>query len=84
MSLIVRLLSYFIFFLYLSSCNTKTEIHKIENEKLRVILDTDANNELDDQHAMAYLLMNGDYFNHNSRSNSLSRTLSITDAMVIS
>jgi inosine-uridine nucleoside N-ribohydrolase len=27
-----------------------------------VILDTDANNELDDQHAMAYLLFNGDLF----------------------
>jgi len=30
--------------------------------KIRVILDTDANNELDDQHAMAYLLFNGDIF----------------------
>lgn len=27
-----------------------------------VIFDTDANNELDDQHALAYLLMNGDVF----------------------
>jgi len=31
-------------------------------EKVRVILDTDANNELDDQHAIAYLLFNGDVF----------------------
>jgi purine nucleosidase len=31
-------------------------------EKIRVILDTDANNELDDQHAIAYLLFNGDVF----------------------
>jgi hypothetical protein len=30
--------------------------------KIRVILDTDANNELDDQHAIAYLLMSGDAF----------------------
>lgn len=30
--------------------------------KIRVILDTDANNELDDQHAIAYLLLNGDVF----------------------
>jgi purine nucleosidase len=30
--------------------------------KIRVILDTDANNELDDQHAIAYLLFNGDIF----------------------
>jgi len=33
-----------------------------ESGKIRVILDTDANNELDDQHAIAYLLFNGDYF----------------------
>jgi hypothetical protein len=31
-------------------------------DKIRVILDTDANNELDDQHAIAYLLFNGDVF----------------------
>lgn len=31
-------------------------------ERIRVILDTDANNELDDQHAIAYLLFNGDVF----------------------
>ena len=30
--------------------------------KIRVILDTDANNELDDQHAIAYVLFNGDVF----------------------
>ena len=32
------------------------------SEKIRIILDTDANNELDDQHAIAYLLFNGDKF----------------------
>ena len=31
-------------------------------EKTRVILDTDANNELDDQHAIAYMLFNGNSF----------------------
>jgi purine nucleosidase len=31
-------------------------------QKIRVLLDTDANNELDDQHAIAYLLFNGDRF----------------------
>jgi purine nucleosidase len=31
-------------------------------EKIRVILDTDANNELDDQHAIAYMLFNGQVF----------------------
>jgi hypothetical protein len=32
------------------------------SQKIRVILDTDANNELDDQHAIAYMLFNGDVF----------------------
>ncbi len=31
-------------------------------QKLRVLVDTDANNELDDQHALAYLLFNGGVF----------------------
>jgi inosine-uridine nucleoside N-ribohydrolase len=30
--------------------------------KIKVLFDTDANNELDDQHAMAYLFFNGDVF----------------------
>ena len=33
------------------------------NGKIDVILDTDANNELDDQHAIAYMLMNPKTFN---------------------
>ena len=37
-------------------------IYDSEPEKIRVVLDTDANNELDDQHAIAYMLFNGDYF----------------------
>jgi inosine-uridine nucleoside N-ribohydrolase len=32
------------------------------SEKVRVLLDTDANNEIDDQHAIAYLLLSGDAF----------------------
>ncbi|MEM7656762.1 MAG: nucleoside hydrolase [Bacteroidota bacterium] len=32
------------------------------SERMRIILDTDANNELDDQHAIAYLLFNADVF----------------------
>ncbi len=31
--------------------------------KIKVLFDTDANNELDDQHALAYLLFNGNTFN---------------------
>jgi purine nucleosidase len=34
-----------------------------ESSKIPVIFDTDANNEVDDQHALAYLLFNGDRFN---------------------
>jgi purine nucleosidase len=41
--------------LFLQGCNISTSIP--------VIFDTDANNELDDQHAMAYLLLNDDVFN---------------------
>lgn len=33
-----------------------------DSAKYRVLLDSDANNELDDQHAMAYLFFNGDVF----------------------
>lgn len=34
----------------------------IESEKISVIFDTDTNNELDDQHALAYLLFNTETF----------------------
>lgn len=33
-----------------------------ESAKIRVIIDSDANNELDDQHAIAYTLFSGDVF----------------------
>jgi purine nucleosidase len=33
-----------------------------KDTRLKVLFDTDANNELDDQHALAYLLFNGDIF----------------------
>ena len=33
-----------------------------QSEKIRIILDTDANNELDDQHAIAYMLFNESIF----------------------
>ena len=32
------------------------------DHRIRVVFDTDANNELDDQHALAYLLFNGETF----------------------
>lgn len=34
----------------------------LQAEKTRVLFDSDANNELDDQHALAYLLFSGDAF----------------------
>jgi len=40
-----------------------TETEKAEDSpKIEVILDTDANNELDDQHAMAYMFFSSDVF----------------------
>jgi inosine-uridine nucleoside N-ribohydrolase len=33
-----------------------------ESNKIKLLFDTDANNELDDQHALAYMLLNGDIF----------------------
>jgi purine nucleosidase len=42
--------------------SSSTAVAQSKPEKIRVILDTDANNELDDQHAIAYLLFNGDVF----------------------
>ena len=50
-----------------TACTTKqneSESGPVEEEakKIPVIFDTDANNELDDQHALAYLLFNGETF----------------------
>jgi purine nucleosidase len=45
-----------------SSCTEQMEKTGKPNYKHHVIFDTDANNEVDDQHALAYLLFNGDYF----------------------
>lgn len=54
-------LSIIAFLIILTGCdNTKIQINN--SNKLSVIFDTDANNELDDQHALAYLLFNSDTF----------------------
>jgi inosine-uridine nucleoside N-ribohydrolase len=42
--------------IFFSSCNMT------ESSKIPVLFDTDANNEVDDQHALAYLLFSGDHF----------------------
>ena len=46
--------------LCLASCSPQEQ--QVSQEKIRVVLDTDANNELDDQHAIAYMLLSGDVF----------------------
>lgn len=56
------ILLFFILVLHLNC--TKPTIQQSNNlaGKIRVIFDTDANNELDDQHALAYLLFSGATF----------------------
>jgi purine nucleosidase len=44
------------------SCQSPTVAEQAETKKLRVILDTDTNNELDDQHALAYMVFNQSIF----------------------
>lgn len=49
-------------FLLLLSCGSGERTHGASSGK-SIIFDTDANNELDDQHALAYLLFNDSTFN---------------------
>lgn len=44
------------------NCTSEKAGNLSSTSKTPVIFDTDANNELDDQHAMAYLLLNGNTF----------------------
>lgn len=48
----------------LARCTSKAPSNKEQSngDRIRIILDSDANNELDDQHAIAYMLFNGDKF----------------------
>jgi inosine-uridine nucleoside N-ribohydrolase len=50
------------FILSCGKSDSQSEEKGNELNKIRVLLDTDANNELDDQHAIAYMLFNGDVF----------------------
>lgn len=43
-----------------SACSNRSESPAAG--RIRILLDTDANNELDDQHAIAYMLLSGDVF----------------------
>ena len=56
----MRATSIFFSWLILASCSLSALA--TDGEKIRILLDTDANNELDDQHAIAYMLFNGDKF----------------------
>jgi len=50
-------------FILFQNCRTKSPQNQtMTTNKIPVIFDTDANNELDDQHALAYLFFNGDTF----------------------
>src|SRR6056297_1089772 len=45
-----------------AACQVTDEPTVQETSKMDIIFDTDANNEVDDQHALAYLLFSGDHF----------------------
>ncbi len=51
-------------FVILFSCSNpvKTTDKKQVSEKIKILIDTDANNELDDQHALAYAFLNSEIF----------------------
>ncbi|UJH67048.1 nucleoside hydrolase [Allomuricauda sp. SCSIO 65647] len=57
-------MSFFLISYVLISCGAVSSRAGVEHQtqKLAVIFDTDANNELDDQHALAYLFSNQEYF----------------------
>uniref|UniRef100_UPI00321796B3 nucleoside hydrolase n=1 Tax=uncultured Draconibacterium sp. TaxID=1573823 RepID=UPI00321796B3 len=57
----VKIISvYFLAAMLLIGCGTVQK--QSETEKLKILIDTDANNELDDQHALAYAFLNPDVF----------------------
>ena len=58
------ILSLMLLIFLVSSCNSSTgSSSEVAESGIPVIFDTDANNELDDQHALAYLLLNNQSFN---------------------
>jgi hypothetical protein len=61
MKAIATLFTLILFFVAASCCTDKTEV-KVETKKIHVIYDTDANNEVDDQYALAYLIFSEDHF----------------------
>ncbi len=59
---ILPIIAFFLIFLSISCVEADQQIDG-QVRKIDVIFDTDANNEVDDQHALAYLLFSGDHFN---------------------
>lgn len=62
MNIAIKLIIISGFILLAYSCSDSGEQKDKSTVKSPVIFDTDANNELDDQHALAYLLLNGNSF----------------------
>jgi len=62
MKIKVNLVALFSAGLILTGCTGKPAPEQNPNNLIPVIFDTDANNELDDQHALAYLLLNEETF----------------------
>jgi purine nucleosidase len=56
-------LSFLMILAVITACNTAPNKEQAEKPGIPLIFDTDANNELDDQHALAYLLLNDQAFN---------------------
>ncbi|MEN8203522.1 MAG: nucleoside hydrolase [Bacteroidota bacterium] len=57
------LLSFLLALVLFPGCSSTSDSGNSELSGIPVIFDTDANNEVDDQHALAYLLLNEDVFN---------------------
>ncbi|KAF0238229.1 MAG: inosine/uridine-preferring nucleoside [Prolixibacteraceae bacterium] len=45
-----------------TACQSPQKTKETQPPKLKILIDTDANNELDDQHALAYAFLNSDVF----------------------
>jgi purine nucleosidase len=56
-------LIFLIVLLQVQGCNNASKSVNSSESRIPVIFDSDANNELDDQHALAYLLLNEEVFN---------------------
>ncbi len=48
--------------LMFSACQSPQKTKETQAPKLKILIDTDANNELDDQHALAYAFLNSEVF----------------------